>query len=271
MDRLTPQPKHIASRDNPLFKALRQRSKDAGTARDADTAWLEGIHLSRAFVDAGGSPLQVVVGASALAHPEVAALRTRLTVETTVLDDALFDSVSLLAQGVRLLAIVPRPRPIMPARIDATSVLLDRLQDPGNVGSILRSAAAAGIGDVYLSPGCAAAWSPKVLRAAMGAHFHLRLFEACDLDRLRVACAVPWLATSPHAPRTVHEADLRGAVAWVFGHEGQGLSPSLVDAASTVRIPQPGHGESLNVAAAAAVCFFEQVRQRRADPTGRER
>ena len=205
--------------------------------------------------------MQIVVGASAVGHAEVAAFLDRMPADTVVLDDALFDSVTHLAQGVRLLTIAPRPRPPMPDRIVVTSVLLDRLQDPGNVGSILRSAAAAGIGDVYLSSGCAAAWSPKVLRAAMGAHFHLRLFEACDLDRLRVTCAVPWLATSPHASRTVHAADLRGVVAWVFGHEGQGLSSSLVDDASTVRIPQPGPGESLNVAAAAAVCFFEQVRQ----------
>ena len=254
--------KRIASRDNAVFKALRRLARDPQGAH----VLLEGVHLCDAFVASGGVPRQVFVGASAVVHPEVVALLDRLTAATVdryVLDDALYASASGLAQGVTLLMTIDRPRIVASATIAATSVVLDRVQDPGNVGSILRSAAAAGIADVFLSRGCAGAWSPKVVRAGMGAHFHLRLFEDCDPQALRARTTIAWLATSPHARRTIHEADLVGDVAWVFGHEGGGVDAELIDDASAVRIPQPGRGESLNVAAAAAICFFEQVRQRR--------
>ena len=255
--------KRIASRDNPFFKTLRLWSGDAGARRDAGVALLEGIHLADAFLKSGGAPRHVVAGRSALDEAEVVALLARMPVaDRYTLDDALFDTLSQVAHGIALLLIVEPPRPVVPRRIERTSVVLDRVQDPGNVGSILRSAAAAGIGDVYLSRECAGAWSPKVLRAAMGGHFHLRLFEECEPTALLRDTAIPWLSTSPHATASVHETDLTGDVVWAFGHEGQGLDPALMHGASAVRIPQPGHGESLNVAASAAICLFEQVRQR---------
>ena len=255
--------KRIASRDNAFFKRLRALSSDAAARRVAGVAILEGVHLVDAFLRSGGTPREVVVGASALDHAEVAELLRRLpAVDVMVLDDALFASISQLAQGVAILMTIERPTPALPDRITRSAVVLDRVQDPGNVGSILRSAAVAGLHEVYLSRECAGAWSPKGLRAGMGAHFHLALFEDCDLAHLKSIAAVPWIATSPHATKTIHETDLRGDVAWVFGHEGQGLDAALMRDATLVRIPQPGQGESLNVAAAAAVCFFEQVRQR---------
>ncbi len=257
--------KRISSRDNPFFKTLRQLSTDAGARRDAGVALLEGVHLGDAYLRSGGVPKQVVVGASAFDHAEVVELLARMpAVEGWILDDALFAALSQLAQGLSLLMIAERPAPTPPERLARSSVVLDRIQDPGNVGSILRSAAVAGLHDVYLSRECASAWSPKVLRAGMGAHFHLSLFEESDLLAIKGRTSIPWIATSPHARATIHETDLRGDVAWVFGHEGQGLDPALLRDATAVRIPQPGHGESLNVAASAAICFFEQVRQRQA-------
>ena len=228
---------------------------------------LEGVHLADAFLRSGGKPRQMVVGRAALDDAEVIELLARANEATALLacfalDDALFGGLSQLAHGVALLMIVDCPKPPRPERLVTTSVLLDRVQDPGNVGSILRSAAAAGIGDVYLSRECAGAWSPKTIRAAMGAHFDLRLFEDCDLATLRDGSTVRWLATSPHADASLHATDLCGDVAWLFGHEGRGLDPRLMQLADPIRIPQPGRGESLNVAASAAICFFEQVRQR---------
>jgi TrmH family RNA methyltransferase len=255
--------KTIASRDNPFFKRLRILARDAGTSRDDGLVLIEGVHLCDAFLTSGGRPRETVVGGSALAHAEVAALLERVEgSQIFVFDDALFASISQLMTAIPLLMVIERPQLAPPARLDRSAVLLDRVQDPGNVGSILRSAAAAGIGDVWLSEQCASAWSPKVVRAAMGAHFHLRVFEGIDLVGLRRAATLPWITTSPHAAQSLFDADLRGDVAWVFGHEGQGLAPALMEGATTVRIPQPGTIESLNVAASAAICFFEQVRQR---------
>ncbi|MDP3226338.1 MAG: RNA methyltransferase, partial [Rubrivivax sp.] len=141
------------------------------------------------------------------------------------------------------------------------SVVLDRLQDAGNVGSVLRSAAAFGVQQVLALKGTAALWSPKVLRAGMGAHFGLRLVEGLDEAALQ-NLSVPLVATSSHGGDLLPHAKLPQPCAWVLGHEGQGVSPSLLaHCALQVRIPQPGGEESLNVAAAAAVCLYESARR----------
>ena len=259
--------KTIASRDNPLFKTLRQLARDTAMRREKQLAVLEGVHLCEAFLAMRALPRHVVIGQSSIEHPEVAALIATLhdrlpSAQIVLLDDALFDALSQLEQGVAILFVIDVPQIDSPTRVERSCVMLDRIQDPGNVGSILRSAAAAGIVEIYASSGCASAWSQKVLRAGMGAHFHLRIHEDCDLYRLAALASIPRIATSPSASRSIYDADLSGDVAWMFGHEGQGLDPELMRDAIALAIPQSGKVESLNVAASAAVCFFEQVRQR---------
>jgi TrmH family RNA methyltransferase len=140
--------------------------------------------------------------------------------------------------------------------LDAASVILDRVQDAGNVGSILRSAAAFGFGQVIALKGTAALWSPKVLRAGMGAHFALRLVEGVEPTAL-AALQVPIVITSSHHGSFLHQQALPMPCAWAMGHEGQGVSDDLMARASLkVRIDQPGGEESLNVAAAAAICLY---------------
>jgi TrmH family RNA methyltransferase len=183
----------------------------------------------------------------------------------TALPDALFGAVSQVEHGVNLLFLVETPSPVKPQALTVSAVLLDGVQDPGNVGSILRSAGAAGITQVFCSAGTAFCWSPKVLRAAMGAHFVLEIFENVDLAALIDASSISVLAMSGYAEQKLYEVDLRGPVAWLLGHEGQGVASDLMARAThRVVIPHAGQVESLNVAAAAAVCFFEQLRQRQA-------
>ena len=142
-------------------------------------------------------------------------------------------------------------------------MLLDGVQDPGNLGSILRSAAAAGVGQVICGRGTAAAWAPKVLRAAMGAHFVLDIVEHADLRTVIAGAHLPVYATSSHASTSIYATDLAGPCAWLFGHEGAGVSAELAPLVSReLTIPQQAGIESMNVAAAAAVCLFEQRRQR---------
>jgi TrmH family RNA methyltransferase len=137
----------------------------------------------------------------------------------------------------------------------ASTVILDRVQDAGNVGSILRSAGAFGFRQVVAIKGTAALWSPKVLRAGMGAHFGLNLLEGVELDEL-MALRVPLVVTSSHHGELIQNLRLPQPCAWAFGHEGQGVCPELMArAAVPVRIGQPGGEESLNVAAAAAICL----------------
>jgi TrmH family RNA methyltransferase len=141
-------------------------------------------------------------------------------------------------------------------------VVLDRVQDAGNVGSILRSAAALGFGQVIALSGTAALWSTKVLRAGMGAHFGLCLVEGATIDTL-AQLQVPLLGTSSHAAERLDQSGIEWPCAWVFGHEGQGLDAELASrCAHILAIPQPGGEESFNVAAAAAICLYESVRRR---------
>ena len=257
--------KSISSRDNAFYKELKALATSSQARRKAGRTLLDGVHLCQAWLDLIGLPLHCVVSEGALANPEVTAIVERVQAQhghVTALPDALFGALSQVEHGIHLLFLVETPRPAQPAALAQSAVLLDGVQDPGNAGSILRSAGAAGIRQVYCSPGSASIWSPKVLRAAMGAHFVLEIFENVDLAALVRGAQVPVLATSGYASERLYDVDLRGPVAWLLGHEGQGVSDELLNLAThRVVIPHAGHVESLNVAACAAVCFFEQSRQ----------
>lgn len=255
----------IRSRDNPFFKGL---IKLAGSARQRGKirqTLLDGTHLLAAYLDAGMNPQHVLLNAPALQDKEITALLGRINdVPRTQLDDRLFAALSELKTPSGLLALVDIPRPDMPITQSRFALLLEDIQDPGNLGSILRSAAAAGCDAVFLSPGCADAWSPKVLRAAMGGHFALHLHEQQDLPQLAATFPGTLFATSLHTERSLYDCDLRGSIAFMIGNEGVGLSAELLDLATQqIHIPMPGKMESLNAAAAAAICVFEAVRQRK--------
>lgn len=251
----------IASRDNPRFKRLRRLVEDAAAYRREGLVWLEGEHLLRALLARGGRPHAVVLTPQAepLWHEVRAAAGLGPdAVPLWRLTPALMAGLSQLASPAALAALWPLPPPVAPDA-QAPTVVLDRVQDPGNVGSILRCAAAFGLRQVLALRGTAALWSPKVLRAGMGAHFGLRLLEGLVPDDLAML-RVPLLATSSHRGEWLHRARLPWPCAWVFGHEGQGVQPALLArAARTLRIAQPGGEESLNVAAAAAICLHASV------------
>ena len=248
----------VNSRDNPLLVHLRKLVRDPAAYRKLGLLWLEGEHLCSALQARGQRPAQAVVADSAWAQPALRAL-AGWAPRIVRVPDGLFDGISGLESPARLGFVLPLPA--MPSiDANAASVVLDRLQDAGNVGSILRSAAAFGVAQVLALQGTAALWSPKVLRAGMGAHFGLRLVEGLAPDDL-AALAVPLLGTSLATDRWLHTDALPQPCAWVLGHEGQGVAPAvLARCARVLRIPQPGGQESLNVAAAAAVCLYESMR-----------
>jgi RNA methyltransferase, TrmH family len=252
----------VASRDNPRYRAVHRLAVSAPARRHAGRTLIEGVHLCSAYLVRFGAPALCVLAEGARATAEISAIAATLAArDTLVLADALFRSISQLEQGVGIAFVVDVPKASAVHRIDAPAILIDRLQDPGNLGSILRSAAAAGIGSVFCSHGTVAAWSPKVLRAGMGAHFALSIAEDCALAELVGGALIPVFATSSHAGESLYDADLSGPVAWMFGNEGEGIAAALLEGASTLAIPLPGGMESLNVAAAAAICLFEGVRQ----------
>lgn len=256
--------KAIGSRDNAAYKAMARLVSSASERRKTGLTVLEGAHLLGAFLDTGGHPEQVMVSQSGIGDAEIARLAERSApAQLTLLSDALFASISSVESPTGVLASVRTPAP-RSAGADARLVLLlEDIQDPGNVGMLLRSAAAAGAEHVLLSPSCAFAWSPKVLRAAMGAHFAVNVVERADLAAWLAEYHGQSVALAGDAGQSLYDLDLTRPTALLVGNEGSGLSaPIRRGATFTARIPMQGRMESLNAAAAGTIAVFEAVRQR---------
>lgn len=242
----------ISSRDNAFVKELRRLSRESGMYRKLGHVWLEGDHLCRAALTRGLTPKVAVFSKSF--WPLVPVEWAQAASKVIVLDDALFADISGLESPARMGYILPwqADTAILP---EAPTVVLDRVQDAGNVGSILRSASAFGFKQIIAMKGTAALWSQKVLRAGMGAHFALHLVEGVGPEALQ-QLKVPLLVTSSHRGGLIHASTLPWPCAWAMGHEGQGVGEAVEAlAAQHVRIAQPGGEESLNVGAAAAICL----------------
>jgi TrmH family RNA methyltransferase len=249
---MTASPQIITSRDNPLLKRLRVLAHDNTAYRKLGQVWLEGDHLCRALLARGLRPGTAVFTEDFWVQ---APHDLRDAADHVVLvSEALMAGISALESpsGVGFVWDLSDAASV---QAGVATVVLDRLQDAGNVGSILRSASAFGFDQVLALKGTVALWSPKVMRAGMGAHFGLQLVEGLAVDDL-LPLNVPLLVTSSHQGQWLHRAPLPWPCAWVMGHEGQGVSALLMQRASAfVRIAQPGGEESLNVGAAAAICL----------------
>ena len=252
--------KHISSRDNPVYKHLQRLARGP---RDGQ-AFLEGVHLCQEWLRHKGQPELALFDAVRLEQGgELADLARAVPPAASIsCEPALAGGLSQVGHGQGVYFVVRVPETDMPARIAANCLWLDRVQDPGNMGTLLRTAAAAGIAEAYLSTGCASAWSPKVLRSAQGAHFAMSLHEHADLAGLGSRLDVPLVATALERAVPLYEADLPERCAWLIGNEGQGVAPELLALADMrVYIPQELGVESLNAAVAAAICLFEQRRR----------
>ena len=277
-----PGQKEIASRRNPSFRLLQDLTAGSPRERRAHgVAWVEGERLCASFAQAGGTGLTLVLR-QGLSADRLPGSVSALAVSVWQLTPELFDEISTLetSPGWGLIVSAPECDVTGDASGDATGdapadmagdvLILDRIQDPGNAGAILRSAAAAGVAGVWPIRGTVDLWSPRVLRAAMGAHVALRISApmatptalsiAADRGLRLLATANREDASSIFAAAL----DLSPGLAWVFGQEGEGVDPVILAAGRAVVIPQTAGVESLNVAAAAAVCLFEARRRRTA-------
>jgi TrmH family RNA methyltransferase len=253
--------KLIQSRDNVFFKSLKRLAESGRERRKTGQTLLDGLHLVEAYEAAFGPVETLILAESAQPGGEIAEFAAGR--ETVVLADSLMRDLGLVDTPSGLLAVVKMPNPTVTVNRESDAILLDSVQDPGNVGTLLRTAAAAGIKQALLSPGCAAVWSPKVLRAGQGAHFALAIHEDVDLVGFVADYRGTTAVTTLDDAISLYEARWDGSLAWVFGAEGQGVRPELLAAAQLrIRIPMPGAVESLNVAAAAAICLFEALRRK---------
>lgn len=239
-----------------LLTQARQRKKQAQTV-------IEGIHLLDAALRSDYPLVQVLVAESAQSHSEVQQILSRLPtyISVMILSDSLYSSIRTLGTGVDIMSIIKIPALDLPV-IESDCLILNDLQDSGNIGTLLRTAAAVGIETVLCTINSAQAWSPKTLRAGMGAQFALTIYENLAIDDILAKVKSPLLATSSHTDTLIYDYDLSKPVAWIMGHEGQGVSDDLMQCATPIALPQPNGQESLNVAIAGSLCLYETLRQR---------
>lgn len=239
-----------------LLSQARQRKKNGQTV-------IEGVHLIDAALRSDYPFAQILLSESARSHSEVQQVLTRLPTYTPILtlSDALYESVRSLGTGIDIMAIIKVPTPSL-SMIDEDCLILNDVQDSGNVGTLLRTAAAVGIRNILCTSATAQAWSPKTLRAGMGAQFALTIYEGLSTQAILDHVQVPLLATSSHTDTIIYDHDLSAPVAWIMGHEGQGVSDELMQCATPIALPQPNGQESLNVAIAGSLCLYETLRQR---------
>jgi RNA methyltransferase, TrmH family len=253
--------KHIISRDNPVFKYLNKLADNARERRAEGKTLLDGVHLIDSYCQAFGDP-ELVIIPEGKSSAEANALMQQLEhVNTMMLPTLMFAELTPVASSTGILALVKTPQIAPPSSIHF-ALMLEDIQDPGNLGSMLRTALGAGVQAVYLSKGCTDAWSPKALRGGQGAQFNLAIIEGVDIVEALDNFAGNTYATTMQG-ESLYAQDLTQASAFVIGNEGAGLSAKVLAAAShQISIPMHASLESLNAAAAAAICLFERRRQK---------
>ena len=252
----------LESKDNAKIKHLRGLIEQSSYRKKQGQTVLEGTHLGLAWVEQKRRINSIFTTEKNLEHPDICDILDEYDGSVFVIAESLYRDLSTLGTTLPFLAIVDLPSSSQALQFDLDTLVLENVQDPGNVGTLLRSAAAAGIQQVVCTKGSASLWSPRVLRAGMGAHFALKTFENIQLEDILERFEIPVYVTSSHQPTSLYDQDLKQPCVWVLGNEGQGVSEYALAHANAVSIPQPGGQESLNVAIAGSVCFFEMVRQR---------
>ena len=252
----------LESRDNPKIKHLRGLIEQNTYRKKQGQTVLEGTHLTLAWLEKDRPIKSIFTTEHALEHADFDEITAQYQGVIFVLSESLYKDLSTLGTSIACLAIVDLPQNTPALNFSEDTLILENVQDPGNVGTLLRSAAAAGIEQVVCTKGSASLWSPRVLRAGMGAHFSLQTYENIALEEFLQQFKIPVYVTSSHEAESLYSKSLRPQCVWILGNEGQGVSDFALKHAQAVSIPQPGGQESLNVAVAGSICFFEMVRQR---------
>jgi RNA methyltransferase, TrmH family len=252
--------KHITSRDNAVFKQLKKLADNKKERHKEGKTLLDGVHLIEDYLKAFGEPELLIIPEGKSTQEAVALMQHLSDVNTMMFPTLMFAELTPVTSSTGILALIKTPL-LEPPETISFALMLEDIQDPGNLGSMLRTALGAGVDAVYLSKGCTDAWSPKCLRGGQGAQFHLPIIEGVDIsDTLATFSGNSFAATLEGG--SIYAHDLTKPTAFVIGNEGAGLSNRAISAAThQVSIPMNPQLESLNAAAAAAICLFERKRQ----------
>jgi len=252
--------KHITSRDNVVFKHLKKLAENKRERSKEGKTLLDGVHLIESYLQTFGEPELVIIPEGKSTHEASNMIQHLGDVNTVMFLTLMFAELTPVASSTGVLALVKTPIIDVPETVNF-ALMLEDIQDPGNLGSMLRTALGAGVDAVYLSKGCTDAWSPKCLRGGQGAQLHLPIIEGVDIVETMQGFVGASYATTLSG-ESLYDQDLSQPSAFVIGNEGAGLSHDAMNAATQqVSIPMHAELESLNAAAAAAICLFERKRQ----------
>jgi RNA methyltransferase, TrmH family len=257
----------ITSIHNPKIQRIRDLLSHSSSRAEQKAFVVEGIRLVEEVIQAGVKPECVYIS-SQLNQRGMALIEKLRTSSTPVeeVEDNLLNRLSDTETSQGILAVLPEMQPSLPKTIDFV-LILDSIRDPGNLGAILRTACAAGAQAILLSPECVDQYSPKVLRSAMGAHFHIPILKSSWEE-------IKKILTQEEAPFRIYLSDVReGDPLWrcdlsrptaiIISNEATGATPAAQTLATDrIHIPMPGGFESLNASIAASILLFEVVRQR---------
>lgn len=254
----------LTSPKNPAIQHIRGLQARARARREAGVFVIEGVRLAEEALAARIVPHTIIYTPDVGARGEAVLAGFRaLGVNPTPVSDAVMQAASDTQTPQSILAVLPIQDPPFPANPNFL-LILDRIRDPGNLGTILRTAAAAGVEGLLLSPETADPYAPKVVRAAMGAHFHLPMYSLSWEEIRGLIRSLPVFLADAHGKTTYTAADFTQPFALVIGGEAHGASADLQTLHPIpIRIPMPGGTESLNAAIAAGILLFEVVRQRK--------
>lgn len=252
--------KHLTSRDNVLFKSLKKINDSARERKVAQQTLLDGVHLIEAYIACYGEPKLLIIPEGKSSREAAGLLQQAKDESLVMFPTLMYDELTPVTSSTGILALVDIPEILRPENKDFV-LLLEDIQDPGNLGAILRTAAAANVSMVLCSKGCTDVWSPKCLRGGQGAHFVLPIVENVNLVDFAKTFIGQVLATKLNG-QSIYSVNLTIPTILIIGNEGAGISHALMQVAThKINIPMAKGVESLNAAVAAAVCMYERVRQ----------
>ncbi len=257
----------ITSKDNPIIKTAHALLTQSRQRKKMGRTVIEGVHLLDAYLNANLSPNTVIVSENGLQNAEINTLIARLNhlnngIKILTISDNLYKDIRTLGESLPIMAIIDMPNYQFNQEIKSDCLIINGVQDNGNLGTLLRTASAVGFDTVICTTGSAQAYSPKTLRAGMGANFSLTIYENVSVDEILQFVKVPFFATSSHTNKVIYELNLTQPLALIMGHEGQGVDDILLNISHKLALPQPNGQESLNVGVAGSVCLYEILRQR---------
>lgn len=253
----------ITSKDNPAIKRIRALQSRSRQRRHERAFIVEGVRLTRELLSSLLVPEQIFFTESAAAHtPQLLELARSRDVKIVLVSDAVMASCTETENPSGVLASAPVPAYPFPKKADFV-LIVDQIADPGNMGTLLRTAHAAGVDAVLVTRGSIDPTNPKVVRSAMGAHFHLPIITIIPADIPNMLGGMALRVADSHAGTVFYTLDWTQPCAIVIGSEAHGPSAEILSHIThKVRIPMPGGAESLNAATAGAILLYEIVRQR---------